>query len=284
MAKYTEKIVVFLDILGFSNMLNVFEKEALGNDDSGIDLYHQSPKLNSILKVIDDSIQLLNKNQCKCYLFSDNICFTIDFVDDETEFPDLFIEVLLLINILFKDFLKNGYLLRGGIDVGWFLEDDSKAIGVPLLNAYYLESKIAIYPRVLLSEKFIEYLKQYAASNVIKDSLINKKDLLIYNQQNRYYLNSFAYIFEIEDKNEKIDYFITISNMVSELYSKQSYKGKRLIECRKVLHVKKKYKWFINEYNKFINLYISNYNDFEVNEINYNPSELNLIKNLTLKK
>ena len=42
-----------------------------------------------------------------------------------------------------------GWLLRGGISIGQLLIDDVMVWGETLLKSYYLEDKIANYPRII---------------------------------------------------------------------------------------------------------------------------------------
>ena len=154
MPKYTKQIVVFLDMLGFRSMLPDFENQALNNSDINSSNYHESLKLNKLLEKFRESLSLIRKSQCNHYLFSENMCITISYITDEVEKPDSLVEILILISLLANQFAKEGYFFRGGIDVGWFLNNSEIAVGVPLVNAYILESKKAIYPRVVMSTNF----------------------------------------------------------------------------------------------------------------------------------
>jgi hypothetical protein len=44
----------------------------------------------------------------------------------------------------------NGFLLRGGVTIGDVVHEDEAVFGPGLNRAYYLESKIAMYPRIVL--------------------------------------------------------------------------------------------------------------------------------------
>ena len=50
--------------------------------------------------------------------------------------------------------MSKGILLRGGITVGQLCHKDNIVYGPAMVEAYELESKSAIYPRVIVSEKF----------------------------------------------------------------------------------------------------------------------------------
>lgn len=77
-------------------------------------------------------------------------------------------------------FFKNGLLVRGGISSGKFYREnlnnnkDSKTMvwGNTLIDAYHLENKNAIYPRVIISPLFIEEYKDCMYG--IKEFFLNK--------------------------------------------------------------------------------------------------------------
>lgn len=55
--------------------------------------------------------------------------------------------------------------VRAGIDVGWAVEyRPNELYGAALAYSYHLESQVAQWPRVVVGEGLIEYLRHYAAS------------------------------------------------------------------------------------------------------------------------
>src|SRR5260370_5397384 len=50
----------------------------------------------------------------------------------------------------------NGFLMRGGVTVGDVIHEDEAVFGPGLNRAYYLESKIATYPRIMLDPLCME--------------------------------------------------------------------------------------------------------------------------------
>ena len=53
-----------------------------------------------------------------------------------------------------------GWLLRGGISIGQLFIDDAMVWGEALLKSYYLEDKIANYPRIIIEKKVVNEIKQ----------------------------------------------------------------------------------------------------------------------------
>jgi len=247
MPKYTRQIVVFMDILGFSSMLPAFEREALENDAIGEEGYHESGTLNKLVEIFNGAVKLVKRANCKAYQFSDNLCITINYINNDTESPDLLVEMLKLVSMLMFEFVKEGYFLRGGIDAGWFLDADDIAVGVPLVVAYRLESEQAVYPRALLSERFIGILEEYSRSRMLSDTGAFLAEYYIANDGKLRYLNPFFYITNFEDKEGKIDYLRTYSVIIKEKL--QQFKGDARIEP--------KYSWLANEFNQFIDRYVT---------------------------
>ena len=137
--KYQYRIVAFLDVLGFKGMLYDFEQEAIENSN-GNSKKLISQKATDFVNVFKEVTDLMDKFDCNYYLFSDNICLTVDPHSDKS----LAVDILFTISNLFRKFSQMGYFLRGGIDYGLMWDEKSIAMGVPLANAYLLESEKAI--------------------------------------------------------------------------------------------------------------------------------------------
>ena len=62
------------------------------------------------------------------------------------------------VNYVIYEFVKHGYFIRGGVDIGDFYYDESIVYGSAHVNAYLLESKVSVSPRVVLSDDLKEYI------------------------------------------------------------------------------------------------------------------------------
>src|SRR5688572_13081849 len=155
---YQDRAVVFVDVLGFQKKLYEFEQDDQTKKDNEGGEYLVSEKVNEFINTFKSVISLLDKGNFRYYLFSDNICITVDYVEN----PDLLISVLFTVSELFYSFAQKGYFLRGGIDVGKFVDEEEIAIGVPLANAYLMENKLANYPRILISDKYVKLVEEFS--------------------------------------------------------------------------------------------------------------------------
>ena len=72
-----------------------------------------------------------------------------------------------------------GWLLRGGISIGQLFIDDVTVWGDALLKAYYLEDKIANYPRIIIDKNVVD--------EIINDMQLN--EYLRQDFDNIYFLN-----------------------------------------------------------------------------------------------
>lgn len=249
---YERKAVAFLDVLGFQQKLKDFEGEA--SDYSATDILSvetSSQQLHSIsasqfITIFKTAISKLNPGKFKYYLFSDNICITSSYGYNLDSMKENFEDLLYVICDLCYEFAKNGYFLRGGIDYGLFISDDSIAVGTPLARAYELESKKAIYPRILVSEAFLKNFEVFKSNDSDeKDFDDSYLSLAIIKSCELAFINIFTRVLNFGDIEERYEFFKNYYNAISN-----NLKLHVMNE-----HIFVKYKWIANEYNSFIDRY-----------------------------
>ncbi len=134
--KYEQRIVAFVDVLGFSNLV-----------------YSKTTDLISkyFTFVVEDFQNAVAKHGFQFLIISDSIVLS---TPDTKE--NLKTIVVILYRLQQKLLEEEGILIRGGISHGELhLDRDSNIIvGQGLINAYKLESD-ASYPRVILDRSFI---------------------------------------------------------------------------------------------------------------------------------
>jgi hypothetical protein len=259
---YENRVVAFLDVLGFQEKLYQFEKEAkekleqereedFENLDAGQML--QSVKANEFINTFLGAISKVDKEKFNCYLFSDNICITVNYGTDKS----ILIELLMLISDLFYSFAQKGYFLRGGIDYGKFINQATIAMGVPLITAYKLETNVAVYPRIVISDNFKKIFDEYKAlgEHETSSQIFIKSFILSSCEIN--YLNVFLKVLNTDDKE---NYFLNIHNSIRMNLEENKLKEKIFV----------KYDWLASEFNKFIDLYTS---ELAFVDENYEPTE-----------
>lgn len=134
--------VVFMDLLGASELLRTLTDEQLGHllgsIRANVDLFDQFPAYEGPARVVT---------------FSDNVAAALPLDTRESD-GGLGWQVLAAgsfqLNLAF-----NGFLARGGITIGPVYADDNAVLGAALVRAYELESKVARYPRVVLDPEYV---------------------------------------------------------------------------------------------------------------------------------
>lgn len=107
--------------------------------------------------------EALLKENTKRIHWSDGIMFYSEFEESNTICPlNSILTILALSGFLILDGLSRGYPLRGGVEVGWGVEDRDNLYGKAVCRAYELESGAANYPRIVVGPVLIEYLNGIA--------------------------------------------------------------------------------------------------------------------------
>jgi hypothetical protein len=92
--------------------------------------------------------------------FSDSLVIYVPLIDlDKVIQLDGIYATLLAIAYSFIYFMADENVFRGGIDIGYGVEiDDNEIYGPAIVKAYDLESKVAKYPRIVISDTLERYL------------------------------------------------------------------------------------------------------------------------------
>lgn len=254
---FANRAVAFLDVLGFGAKLSEFDEEARNNlieDDDEIKRY-VSPSANRFINTFLKAIELLDSTKYRYYLFSDNICITSIEDTSPTDLEDL----LFVIANLYYELAKAGYFIRGGIDYGLFVDEESVAVGMPLANAYMIESKVAVYPRIVLSKNFVD---QLASSYTDQEGMDegNYLRLLLNHSCELTYLNVFMHVFKTDFETDKIQFLHDMNFKITE--SLDVTKDKETVNH--------KFKWLAEEFNKFLGSYS---NEWVYLDENYEPDD-----------
>ena len=149
---FTKYIVAHIDLLGTSSSL-CDDSKALSLLNKLNQIYSSATELcNDYSEVLKEDIAGFN---IKARIFSDNICLYVKYPEGENRFITTVIFLQLLAAIQFSALLDHELLLRGGVDVGNHFENDIFVFGSTLLNAYEMESKSAMTPRILVGKTLL---------------------------------------------------------------------------------------------------------------------------------
>lgn len=228
--KETKHIVAYLDILGVKTELN---KNSLGILN----------KLNTIYDITASNLQRLNRlkqfPQIKKHIFSDNIIFAQEVGNEINQYQIL--NFLLFISVFLHQALDKELLIRGGITIGNLYINKYFVNGQALVRAYDLESKIAIYPRVVLDFDVFGWL-----------SLIENIDFnILHGDDMLYCLDACRIIYKPKTKN--VNYIKIKENILKT--------------CKYIPNIKvvQKHLWLINQFNDYCD--INNHSEYKINII-----------------
>lgn len=147
--KQKKYVVAFLDFLGASDKMK-------SSEESDSFLQQIKKIYNSTLSLVEarNKNSTINMTDIKVRIFSDNIVIAQECV------PPLDIQeslnILMFSSYIQANALLDGALIRGAITAGNFYIDDMMVYGEALVRAHELESKIAIYPRIVIDREIAE--------------------------------------------------------------------------------------------------------------------------------
>lgn len=163
---YEEKLLVFVDILGWTDAIKNKSFDELHTVISKIQerCYSYSEFHEDYLKK-NMSIKSINPMffQTKFTMFSDSFAMST---------PSNFeASICNSTSQIIREFLQSGYLLRGGMVKENLYHNSQTIFGAAIINAHAIESKIAKFSRVLIDRNIIDMLINSDSTSIIKDQL-----------------------------------------------------------------------------------------------------------------
>ncbi len=244
MQKYNEEnpmlvnsVVCTVDILGFSQMIVDSCNNKYGDD-----------LLKEINFLINKNKQCIIKNkysQGKIKIYTDNMIVGYPIKDDGEEELN---EILDNVSEYQFNLALEGLFVRGGISVGEFYINEDIVFGPALLDAHYVESNLACYPRIVLDDKTVNRLQRYINSYDIAP----QRNKILIDNDGQWFLNYLNVIFK---------YYTECNNQYEfeqtqiELLFKHKVKIEEMLELHKDnIRVWDKYVWIANYHNYFCDI------------------------------
>lgn len=159
----------YVDILGC--------KKIMQSEKCNLELQNLKNLFSTVTSVCKKQNVMFDEN-IKIKIFSDNIVVAIKTSAEEQNYNALKI-VYFLAFFQFLAFLQCGYLIRGGICIGELYIDNNFLYGSGLINAYEIENKLAIYPRIIVENDIAKELLQN----------VYHKELIQFDKDGVYYIN-----------------------------------------------------------------------------------------------
>jgi len=243
MKNYENRVVLFLDILGFKNIIDKTYNSST-DDDIPTNIF----ELYDVLLSMTNDFVTNNKKTSKVVTqFSDSI--VISFKEDENE--GIFILFDEIQNLIIK-LLSKKIICRGAISYGKLIHTKDIIFGPALVDAYETETKAAMYPRVILDKSIIDIGKKYHSYRGKKFDNETVNNILEYLTTENLQKDT--------DEKYYIDYFISVVRNKNEIQLiKNHIENLRLIIINGLKYkspdLKVKYGWMKNKYNVMVDYF-----------------------------
>lgn len=163
-----DRIIALLDILGFSRKV----RDSKENVDVFDNIFWVQDYL-CIFQEENDSDSLLRMKEFEFEVNAFSDCLVISCPNKGN---NLFTMIMRIIHLHIY-FAKMDTLLRGAITVGELYHENNMLLGPAMIEAYNLESKVAVYPRIIVEDFLIKQFKETICDEtdkVLFDSLLKK--------------------------------------------------------------------------------------------------------------
>lgn len=243
---YEDRVVAFVDILGFKDLIYS------SIDENGSEIEAASNRINDFFTEIQREFSSEEKwsdtpDSCTRIVthFSDSIVFSV-----KASQKDGILFMLDYIHYLLITGIQYGIIFRGGITYGKVCHTENKIFGPAMNASYLLESKKAIFPRIIIDNAVIvSTFKNRGTQADIED--VKKYLLTIINQDadDYYYIDYFSNVVnEMEYACDKHSYSEQIRNIISKIdNSINSSDNEELKES-----LRKKNNWLKEKYNELL--------------------------------
>lgn len=233
---YEQRIVCFIDILGFSSRIKQTEKDTVEASQLLYDTCDALDLLNTYQQIMRYKTDIEN---IKVTQFSDSIVITFPW----NEKDDSLYRGLKAIRYIQASLLKlYGVLLRGGIVLGNVIHTDKLLLGPAMVSAYQLESKCAVSPRIVVDPK-VAYRFSKVKKRLLDEKSLPSKFVIHKDFDDTSYIDYFNFEQnEIFNDDELLDYFKQLCEMISKNVDSSD------------ISIRMKYLWMRNKIKKS-NLY-----------------------------
>jgi hypothetical protein len=156
--EYQNRTVAFIDILGFSQLIN---------DDKVSLIKNALDECASVIDEIADKPSILGLRSAQ---FSDSIIISAQLgaIPVNTIMANVY--VVDFVRTLALKLLNFGVLCRGGVTTGKLYHDERHCFGPALLRAHELESKVAVYPRIVIDERIYRQTGPFLPQGIFRSN------------------------------------------------------------------------------------------------------------------
>lgn len=190
------RIVCFMDILGFKQLISEYETNEASNKlkdlKNAFDI-----AVEGAINMLINSIGEEAKSKFEYRMFSDCIILSYPYIDFGKEFKEGFINVSLVINTFQLTMMTFGFYVRGHVTIGSYYSTPNILFSGGLVEAFENE-RATVFPAISVNQKIIDKLK---ITSDYENSLISYDELIIKHQypsvKNNLVLNPFYTVLNI---------------------------------------------------------------------------------------
>lgn len=226
-------VTVFIDFLGFSEAIKRAHKK--GEIDQL--LYRITKFIRIWSKVLVDRYGWDNRRSWEVKFFTDNVVIGYP-IHDLTHLDPEFGSVFGQLSLFQIGSVAEGFFVRGGIALGQLYMDENVVFGIPLIDAYKAESKVAQFPRIIFCESAISaILKRLGKREYIHRSPYYRD--LLQDEDGRFFLNYLEASYVAGGEPPEYTWIEQHSNAVKDA----------LCQFKKNPRIYKKYEWVARYHN-----------------------------------
>jgi hypothetical protein len=246
----------FIDILGF--------RQKIKENDMDF-AYSYLKSLDTELEHIEEYYDLSNKKGYKSFelkIFTDNFVFGQPWFDEhgEVELGTLF----YALSHIQLTFVKSNIFCRGGISLSNLIMDENIVFGPALVESYKIESEIAVFPRILLSDDVVKEVNSQI--KFYGDKITSPQNQLFLVDVDGHHFLNYLYILVSDYDSEYHDIFI--KNLTEELTLHKESILKNLKLHKNNYKILEKYAWCAKYHNYFCdNFILIPFSDIEISKL-----------------
>jgi len=208
------RIVAFIDILGFSALIEEYDNDETSNIVNNL---HEALELSiktSIESMVNPKIKSDLSENLDYKMFSDCISLSLPFIEYGNDFNNQLNALCTVVKIYQLTMMHKGFYIRGGIAIGSYYANNHMIFSGGLVKAYKIETK-AVNPIVVISKEIQERLKKNNTP-VIPGIKIEDTFVFDINDPEKVFINPFE---PIDNTKQNLEY---INRSIEELTIHQS--------------------------------------------------------------
>lgn len=225
--QYEERFIAFIDILGFRNIISesINSPEVLQDIIDSLEYVYEEREDNYNGKLAQSFIGRMIST------FSDSM-----IISYPCSLSGAGYYILLDLVFITNDLINIGMMLRGGLTVGKVIHTEKYSFGPAMNRAYELESKVAVYPRIIVDSAQDKNVIKEALKNPLNEKVFEEKylDKVIRKDEDGLcfvdFLNSSLGFDDEMSRNEQVKRVIDFADSGRKKYTND-------------LRIKSKYEW-----------------------------------------